>query len=124
MRPRPLVSLEILLKDCYRQPHFLYASRCRSYTTTGVTNDSGKDSNVAVLGGGITGLATAFYLSKFTNISVTLIEAKSRLGGWLNSTSVDISSGRVVFEQGPRTLRPSAPNGYLTLDLVRNNCCQ
>lgn len=26
--------------------------------------------------------------------------------------------GRVVFEQGPRNLRPSVPNGVITLDLV------
>ena len=28
------------------------------------------------------------------------------------------SGQRVVFEQGPRNLRPSVPNGVLTLDLV------
>ena len=75
--------------------------------------------NIAVIGGGITGLASAYYLSKsLPNARITLIEGSSRLGGWLHSKQVDVGSGNVVFEQGPRNLRPSVPNGLVTLNLV------
>ena len=78
--------------------------------------------DVAVLGGGITGLSTAYYLSRFLPRStrIELFEASPRLGGWLDSTSVDIGNGsaRVVLESGPRTLRPNPPNGLVTLDMV------
>ncbi|KAI9810347.1 MAG: N-acetyl-glucosamine-6-phosphate deacetylase [Pycnora praestabilis] len=76
--------------------------------------------DIAVLGGGITGLASAFYLSKeLPHARVTIYEGSSRLGGWLHTKHVDVGSGNIIFEQGPRTLRPSLPNGYVTLDLVR-----
>lgn len=75
--------------------------------------------NIAVLGGGITGLATAYFITRdLPGARVTLFEASSRLGGWLHSQQVDIGNGTVVFEQGPRILRPSKPNGWVTIDLV------
>ena len=75
--------------------------------------------DVAILGGGITGLASAFYLSKqLPEARITIFEGSSRLGGWLHSKRVDVGNGSVVFEQGPRTLRPNVPNGLVTLDLV------
>lgn len=78
--------------------------------------------DIAVLGGGITGLASAYYLSRsLPDVKITLFEASSRLGGWLHSNHVDVSNGSIVFEQGPRNLRPSVPNGLITLELV---CCQ
>jgi oxygen-dependent protoporphyrinogen oxidase len=73
-----------------------------------------------VLGGGITGLASAFYLSQeLPDAKITLYEGSPRLGGWLHSKHIDVGNGQVVFEQGPRTLRPKTPSGFLTLDLVR-----
>ena len=75
--------------------------------------------NVAILGGGITGLATAFFLVEANPAcNITIFEASSRLGGWLHSKQVDIGNGNIVFEQGPRNLRPSQPNGLLTLHMV------
>lgn len=75
--------------------------------------------DIAVLGGGITGLASAYYLSRsLPNAKITLFEASSRLGGWLHSKQVDVSNGSIVFEQGPRNLRPTVPNGLITLELV------
>lgn len=75
--------------------------------------------SVAVLGGGVTGLATAYYLTQMApHFKVTLYEAKSRLGGWLNTKHFDVGDGEVVFEQGPRTLRPNTPAGFVTLNLV------
>ena len=78
-----------------------------------------RGASVAILGGGITGLVSAYYLSRLrSDLQITLFESSDRLGGWLHSTSVDVGTGKVVFEQGPRNLRPSQPNGTLTLDLV------
>ncbi|KAL8797728.1 MAG: hypothetical protein Q9195_000080 [Heterodermia aff. obscurata] len=77
--------------------------------------------DVAILGGGITGLASAFYLSKqLPEARITIFEGSSLLGGWLHSKQVDVGNGSVVFEQGPRTLRPNIPNGLVTLNLVRH----
>ena len=94
-------------------------SPCRKYSTQ---RDAPRPDipDVAVLGGGITGLSTAYYLSKSLPPStrIVLFEASPRLGGWLNSTFVDVGNGKVVFEGGPRTLRPSVPNGLVTLDMV------
>lgn len=92
----------------------------RQYATgLSTTNTNHEATNIAVLGGGITGLASAYFLSRsLPNASITLIEASSRLGGWLHSKKVDVGAGSVVFEQGPRNLRPTVPNGLITLDLV------
>lgn len=75
--------------------------------------------DVAIIGGGITGLATAHFLSEWSpDTRITLFEGGKRLGGWLHSEVVETSNGKVIFEKGPRTLRPNIPNGRLTLDLV------
>ncbi|MCJ1474141.1 hypothetical protein MMC13_002799 [Lambiella insularis] len=103
------------------EPHRRCCAHTRTYTSGhDLSQNNHKVEEVAVLGGGITGLASAFYISKaFKDVPITLYEAGSRLGGWLRSSSVDVSNGNVVFEQGPRTLRPSIPNGMVTLDLIR-----
>lgn len=79
-----------------------------------------KPFDAAVIGGGITGLTTAFRLAKDPDCTkVTLYEKSSRLGGWLQSETVDVDGGQVVFEYGPRTLRTAMPAFLPTLDLVR-----
>jgi oxygen-dependent protoporphyrinogen oxidase len=78
------------------------------------------DANIAVLGSGITGLATAYYLTQFApDVKITLYEGSDRLGGWMQSKHVEVKGGTVVFEQGPRTLLPFSPAGLVTLNLVR-----
>ena len=74
--------------------------------------------DIAVIGGGITGLASAFWVSTLPGTRVTLYEKGERLGGWLNSKHVNVGNGTVLFEQGPRAIRPSGPNGLLTRYLV------
>lgn len=88
--------------------------------TTQTTHPSNHDpKNIAILGGGITGLASAYYLSKeLPSASITLYEASDRMGGWLQSKHVNVGNGKIVFEQGPRTLRPRTPAGLVTLGLV------
>jgi oxygen-dependent protoporphyrinogen oxidase len=94
----------------------------QSYLVRGYASDASSPSryrhDIAVVGGGITGLATAYYLSKKQDINVTLYEASNRLGGWIQTKLVDVPGGKVLFEQGPRTLRPTLPNGILAAGLV------
>jgi len=87
--------------------------------------------NVAVLGGGLSGLTAAYYLSRRLPQSsqITLYEKATRLGGWLQSrtVAVDDKSGqgkpkKLVFEGGPRSVRPAGLSGAMTLDLVRCRC--
>ncbi len=74
--------------------------------------------DVAVLGGGITGLATAFELSrKLPDAKITIYEAAKKLGGWMESEVVPVGDGEVIFEWGPRTLRHT-PEGGATVHLV------
>ena len=117
---RPINILEVLLKQCYTRPACQRSFIYRHYATASSTSNQKPESpSIAVLGGGITGLASAYFLSRdLPNAKITLFEASSRLGGWLHSRSVDVGSGSVVFEQGPRNLRPTMPNGFLTLELV------
>lgn len=78
--------------------------RRRAYATQ---NDSGR---IAVVGGGLTGLTTAYYLAKQLPASarITLYEGSDRLGGWIRTdrvpVDVDGTRGTVSFERGPRTL--------------------
>jgi len=74
---------------------------------------------IAILGGGLTGLSSAFHLSrKFPAAQIYLLEQKKRLGGWVQSERVQLPQihASVLLEGGPRTLRP---NGKSVLELVR-----
>ncbi|KAF3484426.1 protoporphyrinogen oxidase [Arthroderma uncinatum] len=76
------------------------------------------DKQVAVIGGGITGLTTAYYLAQHPTTQVTLYEKSKQLGGWVQTETVETDSGKVVFEYGPRTLRCSLPDVMPTLELI------
>lgn len=94
---------------CCSQPRRLYSRRLDS---------SQERQNIAILGGGITGLATAHYLTKtLRNANITVYEANPRLGGWLQSQRVEVPGGSVLFEQGPRTIR-QANSSLVTTHLV------
>lgn len=69
-----------------------------------------------VLGGGISGLATTWFLKKrFPQANVTLVEKCARLGGWIHSqTDQDF-----FFEQGPRSCRTHG-TGEETLKLIQD----
>lgn len=84
-------------------------------TTTARTHSH----DIAILGGGITGLATAYFITQqLPRAKVTVYEAGERIGGWLESRRVEVEGGgNVLFEAGPRTLRP-AQNGVLAARLV------
>lgn len=106
----PLASLSAPLGcGCasYKPPRRCYATRAPA------------PKKIAVLGGGITGLSTAYYLSRsLPNVTITLYEGSGRMGGWLNSKRESVpGGGYVTFEQGPRTLRKS-PWALFALDMV------
>ncbi|KAL2012042.1 hypothetical protein VTN00DRAFT_4760 [Thermoascus crustaceus] len=75
--------------------------------------------DAAVIGGGVTGLTTAFRLAQDPSCSkVTLYERSNRLGGWIQSETVEVDDGEVVFEYGPRTLRTAVPQSLPLIDLL------
>ncbi|GME33095.1 Protoporphyrinogen oxidase [Neofusicoccum parvum] len=75
---------------------------------------------IAILGGGITGLTAAYYASKrFPDATITLFESTHRLGGVIDSIHTDVGDGSMVCDTGPRTLRANAPRAIVTLDLIR-----
>ncbi|XP_017772600.1 PREDICTED: protoporphyrinogen oxidase [Nicrophorus vespilloides] len=71
-----------------------------------------------ILGGGISGLSTAYYLSKkCPKELLTIIEASDHIGGWIKSRKLPDGT---IFEQGPRTLRPKGLPGANTLQLIED----
>ena len=95
--------------------------------------------HITVLGGGLTGLTSAYRLAQLVksssqrgNVSsilhpeakITLLEHSSRVGGWVQSRrrSIDLPDGvkddlnvtgkiDVVLESGPRSIRPRGSKG-------------
>ncbi|KAA8899651.1 hypothetical protein FN846DRAFT_909552 [Sphaerosporella brunnea] len=99
----------------------LASRRLFSSTRCAFTDDSQqRPKSVAILGGGITGLSAAWYMTKFAPaVPVTVFEKSSRLGGWLRSKRVEYDGGSVLFEEGPRTLRSWSIPGLATIDMIR-----
>ena len=56
---------------------------------------------VAIIGGGISGLSTAYYLAK-AGVASTLVESRPRLGGVIQSEHV----AGCVIEAGPTASSP------------------
>lgn len=67
--------------------------------------------SVAIVGGGISGLSTAYYLSK-AGIASTLIEARPRLGGVIQTEHIQ----NCVVEAGPDSFISAKP---WAMDLIR-----
>lgn len=67
----------------------------------------------AVLGGGISGLSSCYYLLKsFPRSTVTLFERNARHGGWLNTTI----ASNLKIEQGARLIKnDEAANNFMEL---------
>lgn len=107
------------LKSEVHEEGSAFAKTSHSATRSQTADGRNPPPNIAILGGGITGLSSAYYLSQqLPAANITLYESTERLGGWLRSKHVDVGNGTVVFEQGPRTLRPHTPAGLVTLELV------
>ena len=72
---------------------------------------------VAILGSGISGLSAAYRLTQIHPAPkrIVLLEAGSRLGGWISSSR---NEDGIIYEHGPRTIRPVGESGISTLNLV------
>ncbi|KAL5629797.1 hypothetical protein BROUX41_001403 [Berkeleyomyces rouxiae] len=87
---------------------------------------SSMPNNVGILGGGITGLSTAYYLAKENpDMKITVFEASNRLGGWMDTqTAIDPQSKMPVYiENGPKTLRsltstPTRADDFVLADML------
>jgi hypothetical protein len=71
-----------------------------------------KEIDIGIIGGGISGLCTAFYLLAWHQRAfmgrppkITIYEASKRVGGWIQTTRVGKGENQWNFEHGPRTLR-------------------
>lgn len=80
-----------------------------------------KPFSAGVIGGGITGLATAWRLSRLPQCSrITLYEKSPRLGGYIQSETIPVDGGNVVFEYGARSIRLSRSFEYILAEMVRH----
>lgn len=70
-----------------------------------------KKTRVIVLGGGISGLTLAWYLSKLKTCEVLLLERETRVGGFLQTISAD----SFLFEKGPKIFKASRSEALLEL---------
>lgn len=93
---------------------------------------------IAVLGGGLTGLTTAWYLTRvLPKARITLYEASDRLGGWVDTEQVEVRTpdgrkGTVRFERAARMVKPQTSgrvaryDDLVFFDMVRASpfdCC-
>ena len=76
---------------------------------------------VLIVGGGISGLSAAYYLSRLSKLQnksigkIILIESSNRFGGWVDTFR---NANGVLHELGPRSLRKAGESGENTLQLV------
>ncbi|KAL2199186.1 hypothetical protein P885DRAFT_58590 [Corynascus similis CBS 632.67] len=67
---------------------------------------------IAILGGGLTGLTTAWYLTRLLpDAKITIYEANKRLGGWIDTEKFQVKTpdgeeGIVHFERAARMVKP------------------
>lgn len=92
---------------------------------------------LAVIGGGLSGLSTAHYYLRSLSprlragTRIVVLERQDRVGGWCRAVklqgnrllapgeALDPSKASLVFETGPRSIRPVGLLGWLTVELVR-----
>lgn len=84
--------------------------------------------DIAILGGGLTGLTTAYYLTRFhPGAKITIYETAERLGGWLDTERIDVKTregehATISFERGARAVAPQSSmarwEDFVFFDLV------
>ncbi|PSR90475.1 hypothetical protein BD289DRAFT_481714 [Coniella lustricola] len=105
----------------------LALTKTRNYATT-ATSKSPPPKDIAILGGGLTGLTTAYYLTRFhPTAKITIYEASDRIGGWVDTERVSVKTidGRnaaIAFERGARAVSPQKGAGrwedFVLFDLI------
>ncbi|KAJ5383517.1 Amine oxidase [Penicillium concentricum] len=102
-------------------PYVSRALRPRNRQLNLLLNGQKRTYTAAVLGGGITGLTAAWQLAQDPTCKrIVLFEKTDRLGGWIDSETIPVDGGNIVFEYGPRTLRSSLPGSLPLLYLATN----
>lgn len=82
--------------------------------------------HITILGGGLSGLSTAYHLSRALPAStkISLVEGTSRVGGWIDSQKHELGfkdkegnvrEGVVGIETGPRSIRPRGSRGAASM---------
>lgn len=86
---------------------------------------SAQTRTIAVLGGGVSGLAAAFSLSNsLPNHKFIVLEAQNCLGGYVRSKRVRVHEPHInnhvtaLIERGPRSLMPGRYKGLRTVEMV------
>ena len=93
-----------------------------------ISSMPGPPKHVTVIGGGLTGLTTAFKLSRQLpkTSKIVIVEKEDRIGGWIGSTKHTLADGHgdIVLESGPRSIRPrGGPGAVRMLKLVSSVYC-
>ena len=128
------MDLSLALRRVFpRRRHELSLARCCFATSRTVHLAAGPTDTIVVLGGGISGLASAYYLAKNLppHKKVVLIERSQRVGGWIQSERRTLARGATgaapqakesaLFERGPRSIRPAGYSGLVMLDLMSSD---
>ncbi|TKY89453.1 hypothetical protein EX895_001984 [Sporisorium graminicola] len=106
------------------------ASRALSSSTKALAASNDKK-RIAVLGGGISGLTSAYRLAQQLpkdRYDIVLLEHQNRLGGWIQSERIALpsrnstasSNATALIEKGPRSIRPAGYSGLMMLQLVQS----
>lgn len=102
----------------YLTPRCISARCSSSLSAAHMINEN---SRFGILGGGLAGLTSAYYLAKRLPESNQIIvwEKTDRFGGWVQSSRVEdqTNGASFVFESGPRSVRPKGLAGLISLEL-------
>ncbi|KAM7200496.1 hypothetical protein V8F33_003942 [Rhypophila sp. PSN 637] len=96
----------------------------RTYATSSQSTESPPPKSIAIIGGGLTGLTTALYMSKYVpDAKITIYEKSNRLGGWIDTEKVAVKTpdgkeGVVHFERGARLVKGVPRNSFRNLDAL------
>ncbi|KAF1957964.1 Protoporphyrinogen oxidase [Byssothecium circinans] len=103
-------------RPAYHRAGILYRTQ-RLHTHRSNTEEPRR---IAIIGGGITGLTTAYYSAKqYPSAQLTLFESKKEFGGVIESRAIHLKDGTTALCQlGPKTLRANAPRAIVMVDLI------
>lgn len=84
-----------------------------------ITTKLVKNSNVAVIGAGISGLSFVYFLSKLRpDLHFTVFEQEKRVGGYINTESHRFKGESIKLDKGPRTLRGASDGTTIIVDTL------